>query len=1102
MKTLYKSLVLFALVAFTAGSTNAQSVINEKTAFSTNDWNARKDEALQKYAQDEYEDAIRMLKDFPEDDTAWVTANYFYVTSNINADHYQEAIAAAWKGLEKKPSQFRRSLFDLLGASYNDVEKYDSAIMVFQAGLKEYPGVHRFHYGMGVAYKGKKEYDKAMASFQTAVRLNPYHALSHFNMAAICMENNYIVPAMLSFQMVMLVDDPGDRTVAALSLYEKMAQGGWTVAKDSLYWSMPAGSNDFADLEKLIRSKIALADKYKSKVTLNYNSIVKQMQLLYEQIQFNAADTGFWMQYYVPFVKKAWENNHFPGIVYQAFAGLNDEDAAKQVKKNMPLITKMADFARTYWDKERSDYWMNQKLVDKTPWFNVNGTMKSYGTFDDKISHAVGYWRYFSTYGTYDSEGLFDEKGREQGKWKYYDLKGRLKAVRTAKDGQLSDSSWTYYPNGIINEINLYRNSKLNGVSIGNHFTGGISGKVGFKDDKRDGTFELYFENGYMRQKGTYKMDVPDGNVVEYYDNGQKSEEYRYVNGKIDGVYKSWHKNGVLKSEGNVTAGASSGLWKYYSDEGILEKEGNYKNGAEDGIWKEYDKGTVVTRQSTYTAGYIGEDVFYDVDGKLWSKIVYNKAKMMSYEYYDKSGKIISQARRDSKKIMFKSMYPNGNPLREGVYTDDGMDGVWKSWTRRGVLSEEENYEKGVMQGEQKYYYEFGPLKSTFNYKDGKKDGIAKEYHLNGKLSKQAMYKDGEQHGYYFEYYPDGTLSEMFYKIEGETNGGLTYFDVNGKKSVTYGYYLGHIQSVTMWDSTGRVLSEDVIPTGNGPVKMLGMGKNKPLNTEMVYKNGTLDGVLKEYYADGKLHTVANYARGYRNGSRISYDLEGKLLDELWYKDGDLDSVRTIYEAGKKESVRSYRNDMEQGTATWYYPNGKVETTGEYKADEREGYFMYYSYNGELRLRLKFDRGDVISYSYLGPDSNFVAEIPLKNSTGPVKAYFRNGKVSADFTYKNGYYEGDYTLYFPDGKVARKVKYVNTDVQGHNLEYYPDGKVWKDEQYQDDQLHGTSKYYYENGKLRYQIDYKLGKKHGASLIYDQTGKLTKKNTYYNDETID
>lgn len=532
------------LLLNTAHLSSAQSSNNEQNLLSVNSWSERKEEAIQKYLEKEYDEVSRLLKDFPQEDTAWCTANFFYVSANVAGDHAEEAIRAAWQGLEVNPSPYRRTLFDLLGSVYADNDKYDSALAVFQNGLKEFPNYYRFHFGTGLAYKGKKEYDKAMQSFQYAVRLNPYHGLTHYYLGLMCMNNNYIVPAMLSFQMQLLVDDPGDRCVSALSMYEKMAQGGWTVPKDSLYWQMPDGSNNFQDVEKLIRSKIALSEKYKSKVTLNYQAVVKQMQLLYEQLQYNAADTGFWMQYYVPFVKQVWDKNHFPAVVYQAFASVNDADVSKQVKKNLPAITKMAEFAREYWDEQQSGFWLKRKLVEKSPWFNANGSLKSVGTFDEKVNHAVGYWTYYNMGAYLDNEGLYDERGQEQGKWKYYDLYGRLKAVRMAKDGQLNDTSWSYYPNGVVDEYNIIRNGKLSGVSQGHHYTGAVSGKVGFRDDKRDGVFELYFENGNLRQQGTYKMDVPEGKFLEFYDNGVKSEEYSYVNGKIEGPIKPGTRTG------------------------------------------------------------------------------------------------------------------------------------------------------------------------------------------------------------------------------------------------------------------------------------------------------------------------------------------------------------------------------------------------------------------------------------------------------------------------------------------------------------------------------------------------------------------------------
>lgn len=1066
------------------------------------DWESRIEKAREMYGEENYDGITETLLDVPMDDTSFSTANFIVTSAFLANEKYAEGVEQGWRGLQVSQSQYRRSLYDLIGAAYTELEKFDSALYTYQIGLKEFPNHQRFYFGSGTAYMGKKEYQKAVESFQYSVKLNPYHGLSHYYLGKICMENNYIIPAMLSYQMQLLVDDPGARCITALANYEKMAQGGWTVLPDSMYWKMPAGSNNFTDLEKIIRSKIALSDKYKSKVNLSYNTILKQMQVLHEQLAFNAADTGFWMQYYVPFFLDLWKKNHYVGYAYNAFAAVNESDVQKVVKKNAAVSEKMAVFAREYWNKYREDFWMNNKLTPKTPFFYGTGALQSVGEFDEKLQRPLGYWKYYFANGNINNEGNYDSNGKEQGVWKYHRLSGGRLSFKKAKDGELADSTWSFYWNGSVDEINLYMNGKLNGKSIGYYSTGSISGVVEFKEDMKHGKAKFYHENGLLKSEATYKDDKLDGRYVEYYYNGTKKEEYSYVNGLIAGSVKTWFDNGVLKSEGAYANGLIAGEWKYYSNEGKLNKKGLHTNGKETGKWVEYYSDGTMSEEYTFNAGKLdGDNLFYDTDGKLYCKLVFVNDKLMSYEYKDKSGKILSSNSRKSKQIDYQSYYPNGERSRKGLYSDIGKDGLWTQWYDYGVIKEEENFEKGVQQGLQKYYSDEGLLHSEFTYVDGSRNGLGIQYYDNGNVEVQGWYLDDNKEGEFIEYTSDGLLSERMFYINGNLNGDNTYYDAEGRPFISYQYYMGDVVGFKGYDTLGTVVYVDTFPSGNITTKTYHCYNGKKVDAEFSYKYGSLDGELKQYYTNGKLSRVVNYSNGSKNGSSVNYYFDGSLENQSFYKDGAQDSLEVEYFWGKKEKEFMYKDGDLNGAGKWYYPNNKVEISGDYKSDKRDGYFYYYSYNGELRFRLNYKEGNALSYSYLNADSTFVPEIPLPKGAGNIKAFFRNGKPSAEVSMKSNAFDGNYTLFFPDGKTALTTFFKEWGKEGVRKEYYPDGKLYKEESFVYNRLHGRVKYYNEKGVLVKDLNYKYGLLHGPAVIYDNTGKQISKIRFYNDQPL-
>jgi antitoxin component YwqK of YwqJK toxin-antitoxin module len=81
--------------------------------------------------------------------------------------------------------------------------------------------------------------------------------------------------------------------------------------------------------------------------------------------------------------------------------------------------------------------------------------------------------------------------------------------------------------------------------------------------------------------------------------------------------------------------------------------------------------------------------------------------------------------------------------------------------------------------------------------------------------------------------------------------------------------------------------------------------ETKILQTKETYKNGILDGLVEEYYENGKLSERSNYKNGKLNG-----------LSEHWFDNGD----KYIHEY--------YKNDKKNGLSEEWDENGNlVEST-------------------------------------------------------------------------------------------------------------------------------------------------------------------------------
>ena len=69
------------------------------------------------------------------------------------------------------------------------------------------------------------------------------------------------------------------------------------------------------------------------------------------------------------------------------------------------------------------------------------------------------------------------------------------------------------------------------------------------KNDKEDGIWNQWFENGQLKLEAHYKNGKEDGLFTLFYDSGTKRSESNFVNGEKVGYETYWERNGDVKSK-------------------------------------------------------------------------------------------------------------------------------------------------------------------------------------------------------------------------------------------------------------------------------------------------------------------------------------------------------------------------------------------------------------------------------------------------------------------------------------------------------------------------------------------------------------------------
>ena len=230
------------------------------------------------------------------------------------------------------------------------------------------------------------------------------------------------------------------------------------------------------------------------------------------------------------------------------------------------------------------------KLIYSGPYRNnvPVGVHREYGD-DGKVKNAFIY----NDNGLLISEGIVDESGNLNRKWKNYYPDGRIKAEGS------------------------------------------------YNDNRRTGLWKFYNNSSKVEQTGSYNNGRPDGLWQWYYNDGSVLREEEYFQGFRDGLYSEYAKDGSVIVTGQYSDGERNGLWKFTS--GDYTEEGNYIIGLKDGQWKSYYPDGTHKYRGYYVQGNPDKQhLYYYESGRVKETQYYQMGiRQRTWKKYDEEGNTV-----------------------------------------------------------------------------------------------------------------------------------------------------------------------------------------------------------------------------------------------------------------------------------------------------------------------------------------------------------------------------------------------------------------------------------------------------------------------------
>jgi uncharacterized protein len=212
--------------------------------------------------------------------------------------------------------------------------------------------------------------------------------------------------------------------------------------------------------------------------------------------------------------------------------------------------------------------------------YNDNGLLLSEGVVDE-AGNRNGKWKDLYSDGKVQAEGQFTDN-RRTGQWKFYNISEKVEQTGSYNNGR-PDGLWNwYYDDGKLLKEEEYFQGQRDGASTEYSVTGDIIAQGQYSDGEKNGQWK--YKTGDLTEEGKYIMGLKDGVWKSYYNNGKVKFKGNFIQGNPDGQQIYYYENGKTKEEQYFQMGIRQKTWKKFNEEGIPFLVISYKDDIETSI--------------------------------------------------------------------------------------------------------------------------------------------------------------------------------------------------------------------------------------------------------------------------------------------------------------------------------------------------------------------------------------------------------------------------------------------------------------------------------------------------------------------------------------
>jgi antitoxin component YwqK of YwqJK toxin-antitoxin module len=1022
---------------------------------------------------------------------------YETALSYSNLKQYDSSIQILEKIIQENKKENLESAIVLLANSYDNKEDSISAEKYYKISLDKYPNSYNANYEYGVFLTNRKRYTEAYSQAKKAIKINQEYFPAHRLISSINAKCGMITPSLMASSIAILHSPGSQRSLNLLQQIDNFCSQKISTTEEIDFLMNDKG---IEGVETLVKSHVALQKDYKMKDQKFDYAVVKQLHLIFSDIENTESEDPFLQENYIKVFRHIKSKGYFNDFIMVLLASVNSKDIQKGVKNESKSITDFLKEMKSYFKKNQfiKDVEIENKKV-KMQCEEVENYIRCEEKLETEDEKASRLTVFFYQNGILKSYGKFEDSKKE-GTWNYFNSIGDLSNIYNYKNNKQEGVYQNFHTNGQIEEEGFYKEDSLDGVLKTYSPLGVLVTEIEVSNNKKNGKTSVFHLNGNLKKECSYIDNKLDGAYTTYYIDGKTIQEQNfYEKGDVIDYYISFYKNGDTNTFYTIDQHKIHGNYYEYGINKNLIKLSKYNHGDIESSVEYYNNG-LLSEENVYEKGYLKQSKNYDYEGNLSSIVFYNKntiSKILKYENGIEKGE--EKIGRNGK-LNEKWFYTNESSI-EGDIEKDNREGKWKYYYINGNLKNERNFVKNKEDGLIKTYRFEGTLEKEYFKKEDNAEGLFKEYFDNGNLKQIGNYHNDEMIGEWKIYYLDGTLRERnFYDDEGQITQ-YKEFSPDGKIDKDHYYINGCKTEQLHYDQEGNVYSHQIYKKGDD--MDVNMSSMKYQTYIAPLKNGMYHGQNTTVIVDDIKYAENNFENGKRHKRCIFYYPNGSIKSYSHYLMGDYHGIDTMYfPNGMIQEISPYKFDELTGEDTRHFPDGGVWRKANFINGNFDGDVNYFGTNDELVMQKHYKNDYLIYYIKNNDQGEFIDTVYIgKNLTYTITSNYKNGKKAFEQSIVKGFVANKMILYNTDENLV--IEYENNEY-GNMISKkinYKNGSKCLDETYQENPNGERRLYYNPDGKLILSQELKSSEIHGQVKLYDLEGNETKIIKYNNNVAV-